>query len=159
MNKPNKKEARNAVVIRNKKARFEYEFVDTYVAGLVLKGTEIKSIRAGKASINEAYCFVQNNEVFVKNMHIAHYEWASFVQHEAKALRKLLLNKKEIRKMLSAVQGAGITAVPLKLFINERGLAKLEIAVVRGKKLHDKRQTIKERDTKIMLDRIKKKHV
>lgn len=155
----NKKKSAPKVVIKNKKARFEYEFLDTYTAGLVLKGTEIKAIRAQKASINEAYCFVHQDEVFIKNMHIGTYEWASFNQHDPKAMRKLLLNYREIKKIFNEVKNTGITIVPLTLFINDRGLAKLEIAVVKGKKLYDKRQDIKERETSRMLGRVMKKTV
>lgn len=159
-NKPVKKTVQaNKVVIKNKKASFEYEFLDTYVAGIVLKGTEIKSIRDSKASINEAYCYVEKGQVFVKNMHIGLYQWASFAQHETKAIRKLLLNAREIKQIFGQVKNTGITAIPLKLFINEKGLAKLEIAVVKGKKLYDKREDIKNRDNDRMLGRLMKKTV
>ena len=147
----------NNLVIYNKKARFEYEFLDTYTAGLVLKGTEIKSIRDQQISINEAYCYIQDGEAFIKNMHIAPYRWASFMQHEAKAVRKLLLNKKEIRKIFEAVKNTGITLIPLRLFLTAQGLAKLEIAVAKGKKNYDKREDIKDRDNKRMLGRVMKK--
>ena len=143
--------------IKNKKARFQYEILDTYTAGIVLTGTEIKSIRLGKASIAESFCeFSEAGELFVINMNIEHYSYASHFNHRPKAERKLLLNKKELKKLKKEVQNAGLTIVPLNLFINERGLAKIKIALARGKKLYDKREAIKERDTKRNLARIKK---
>jgi len=158
-NENKKAQPNNNVVIRNKKASFEYEFLDTYIAGIVLKGTEIKSIREHKASINEAYCYIQNGEVFIKNMHIGAYKWASFSQHDVKAIRKLLLHANEIKKIFGQVKNTGITAIPLKLFINAKGLAKLEIAVVKGKKLYDKRQDIKDKENDRTLQRVMKKTV
>ncbi|NAS13403.1 SsrA-binding protein SmpB [Poritiphilus flavus] len=143
--------------IKNKKARFEYELLDTYIAGLVLSGTEIKSIRLGKASITESFCeFNEAGELFVINMHVEEYSHASHFNHRPKAERKLLLNKQELRKLRKEVKTSGNTIVPLNLFINERGLAKMKIALARGKKLYDKRETIKDRDNKRNLDRIKK---
>ena len=143
--------------IKNKKARFEYEILDTYISGIVLTGTEIKSIRLGKASITESFCeFSDAGELFIINMNVDHYSHASHFNHKPKAERKLLLNKKELKKLRKEVQTSGLTIVPLNLFINERGLAKLRIALARGKKLHDKRQTIKERDAKRDIARIKK---
>jgi SsrA-binding protein len=156
MTQPNTKK-QPELNIRNKKAGFEYEFLDHYTAGIVLKGTEIKSIRLGKASINEAYCYVEKGEVFIKNMHISPYENASFYKHDPKSVRKLLLNKHEIYKIFNKVKIEGITLIPLKVFMSGAGRAKVDIAVVRGKKLYDKRQDIKEKDAKRELGRIMKK--
>lgn len=146
----------NPINIKNKKAKFEYHILDKFTAGIQLGGTEIKSIRAGQASIQEAYCVVENGEVFIRNMHIREYENASFYQHSPRADRKLLLNKKEINKLEKKMNTKGFTIVPLRLFINEKGLAKLDIALVQGKKLYDKRQDLKEKDDKRSMDRIKK---
>jgi len=143
--------------IQNKKARFEYEVLDTYTAGMVLTGTEIKSIRASKASISESFCeFNDRGELFVINMTIEEYAFGNFYNHRPKAERKLLLNKRELKKLAKDVETKGLTIVPLKLFINDKGLAKLDIALAKGKKLYDKRETMKDRDTKRDLDRIKK---
>ena len=142
------------VNIKNKRATFDYEITDTYTAGIVLTGTEIKSIRQGKASLVDTYCIVQNNEVWVKNMYIAEYFYGTYNNHVERRDRKLLLNKKEIAKLMRSGAEAGFTIVPLRLFINERGLAKLVIGVARGKKTYDKRQSIKEREDKRSLDRI-----
>lgn len=146
----------NTINIRNKRARFEYEILDTYVAGIVLAGTEIKSIREGKANIAESFCEFNNGELFVINMNIDPYSHATYFNHKPKSERKLLLNKKELKKLEKEVKHSGLTIVPLKMFLNERGLAKLQIALARGKKLHDKRNTIKDRDNKRDLDRVKK---
>ena len=143
--------------IKNKKARYQYEILDTYIAGIVLGGTEIKSIRQGKASIAESFCeFNEAGELFVINMNIEEYSHASHFNHRPKAARKLLLNKKELKKLHKEVKASGFTVVPLNLFINDRGFAKLRIALARGKKLYDKREALKERDTKRDLARIKK---
>lgn len=143
--------------IKNKKARFEYEILDKYIAGIVLAGTEIKSIRYGKASISESFCeFNDRGELFVINMQIDEYSHASHFNHKPKAKRKLLLNKRELKKLHKEVKTTGLTIVPLSLFINERGLAKMQIALAKGKKLYDKRETIKDRDNKRNLARIKK---
>jgi SsrA-binding protein len=123
-----------------------------------LGGTEIKSIRNGKASILEAFCVVENGEIYIRNMHIAEYENASFYQHRPKADRKLLLNKKEIEKIDRQLKTKGFTIVPLRLFVNDKGLAKLEIATAQGKKLYDKRQDLKEKDDKRAMDRVKKEY-
>ncbi len=139
---------KNNINIVNRKARFEYEFLETFIAGIVLTGTEIKSIRNGKASIAEAYCFLKNGELFIKNMYIAEYEQGSYNNHDPLRVRKLLLNKHELKKLERKKKDVGITIIPVRLFINEKGLAKLEIALAKGKKLHDKRQSIKERDVK-----------
>jgi SsrA-binding protein len=144
------------VEIKNRKARFQYEILDTYVAGIVLKGTEIKALREGKASIAESFCEFNNHELFVINMTIQEYSYASHYGHSPKSERKLLLNKRELRKLEKEVRNTGLTIIPLLLFINEKGLAKLKIALCRGKKQFDKRQTIKDRETKRDLGRIKK---
>ncbi|MBT8266511.1 MAG: SsrA-binding protein SmpB [Bacteroidia bacterium] len=147
----------NKVQIKNKKARFEYEILDKYTAGIVLTGTEIKSIRASRASIAESFCeFNDNGELFIINMTIEPYEFGTHYNHKPKAERKLLLNKKELKKLQKDVQTKGLTVIPLLLFINENGYAKLDIALAKGKKLFDKRDTIKDRDNKRHLDRIKK---
>lgn len=144
----------NQINIKNRRATFDYEIVDTYTAGIVLTGTEIKSIRQGKASLADTYCLVENGEVWVKNMYVAEYFYGTYNNHVARRDRKLLLNKKEIGKLARSGAEAGFTVVPLRLFISERGLAKLVIGVVRGKKSFDKRQSIKEREDKRQLDRI-----
>lgn len=148
---------KNTVSIKNKKASFEYHLQDVFICGLQLTGTEIKSIRNAKASINEAYCYTKNGEVWVKNMHIAEYEPGSYNNHFPKRERKLLLNRKEINKIEKELKIKGTTLIPLNLFINEKGLAKIKIALAKGKKLYDKRQDIKTRDTKKELARIMKK--
>ncbi|MFH6770123.1 SsrA-binding protein SmpB [Gaetbulibacter aquiaggeris] len=143
--------------IQNKKARFLYEILDKYTAGIVLTGTEIKSIRNSKASIAESFCeFNEQGELFVINMTIEEYLYGTYYNHKPKAERKLLLNKKELKKLLKEVQNTGLTIIPLKLFINDKGYAKLDIALAKGKKLYDKRETIKDRDNKRDLDRVKK---
>ncbi|WP_412985387.1 SsrA-binding protein SmpB [Pontimicrobium sp. IMCC45349] len=145
------------VNILNKKARFEYEILDKYTAGIVLTGTEIKSIRQSKASIAESFCeFNDLGELFVINMTIQEYDFGNYYNHKPKAQRKLLLNKRELKKLEKEVKNTGLTIVPLKLFINEKGFAKLDIALARGKKLYDKRENIKDRDNKRDLARIKK---
>lgn len=143
--------------IKNRRAKFDYEITDTYTAGLVLTGTEIKSIRAGKAGLTDTFCIVDNGEVWVKNMYIAEYFYGTYNNHAARRDRKLLLNRKEIEKIRKAAETTGYTIVPLKLFINERGLAKLIIGIGRGKKDYDKRQSIREREDKRSLDRLFKK--
>ncbi|MFV9551270.1 SsrA-binding protein SmpB [Algibacter sp. PT7-4] len=143
--------------IQNKKARFQYEILDKYTAGIVLTGTEIKSIRSSKASIAESFCeFSENGELFVVNMTIQEYAFGNYYNHKPKATRKLLLNKRELKKLNKEVQNSGLTIIPLRLFINDKGYAKLEIALAKGKKLFDKRESIKDRDNKRNLDRIKK---
>jgi SsrA-binding protein len=143
--------------IKNKRARFEYELIDEYTAGIILTGTEIKSIRNSKASITESFCeFNQKGELFTVNMHIEEYAFGTRFNHKPKAQRKLLLNKKELNKLYKEVKNGGLTIVPLRLFINEKGFAKIHIALARGKKLYDKRETIKDRENKRDLDRVKK---
>lgn len=148
----------NQVNIKNKRANFDYEITDTYVAGIVLTGTEIKSIREGRASLTDTYCLVEGNEVWVKNMHVAEYSFGSYNNHQVRRDRKLLLNKKEIAKIAKAAEDPGYTIVPIKIFINERGFAKLMIGVGRGKKEYDKRQSIKEREDKRALQSMMRKN-
>ena len=146
-----------SVNIINKKAKFEYQLLDQYKAGIVLTGTEIKSIRLSKASISESFCeFNYNNELFIINMFIDEYEFGNHHNHKTKSQRKLLLNKKELRKLNKDVKNTGLTIVPLKVFINEKGFAKVLISLAKGKKTYDKRQVIKDRESKIQLDRLKK---
>jgi SsrA-binding protein len=144
----------NNINIRNRQATFEFEILDTYVAGMVLRGTEIKSIREGKVSLQEGYCYFSNGELHVKGINITPYAQGSFYNHEAKADRKLLLKKTELSRLESKVEEKGLTLIPLRLFINDRGIAKLEIALARGKKIHDKRESIKEKDAKREMARI-----
>ena len=144
--------------IKNKRASFDYIFTETYTAGLVLTGTEIKSIRQSKASLVDTYCTFINNELWVKNMHVSEYFYGSYNNHTARRDRKLLLERKELRKLKQAVKNPGFTIVPMRLFINEKGLAKLVIALARGKHEYDKRESIKERDDKRELDRIKRSY-
>ena len=148
---------KKSINILNKKARFSYDLLDTYTAGIVLTGTEIKSIRASKASIAVSFCeFNDSGELFVINMTVQEYDHGNHFNHRPKAERKLLLNKKELRKLEKEVKNTGLTIIPTKIFINEKGFAKLKIALAKGKKLFDKRETIKERENKRNLDRIKK---
>lgn len=142
--------------ILNKKASFEYELLDRFTAGLVLTGTEIKSIRSGKVSFVDAYCILENSELFVKGIHIAEYEHGGHYNHEPKRDRKLLLNRTELRKIEKKVKDKGFTVVPLKIFIEEKGFAKLEIAVARGKKQYDKREDLKQKDAKMEARRVGK---
>ena len=143
--------------IKNKRARFEYELIEEYTAGIILTGTEIKSIRNSKASIAESFCeFNNKGELFTVNMHIEEYAFGTRFNHKPKAQRKLLLNKKELNKLYKEVKNGGLTIVPLRLFINDKGFAKIRIALARGKKLYDKRETIKDRENKRDLDRVKK---
>ena len=145
------------VNIKNKRVRFEYEILDQFTAGLVLTGTEIKSIRNSKASIAESFCeFNEKGELFVVNMYIEEYAFGTRFNHRPRGSRKLLLNKRELKKLNKEVKNTGLTIVPLKLFINEKGFAKMLIALARGKKLYDKRETLKDRDNKRDLDRVKK---
>ncbi|MEO9513530.1 MAG: SsrA-binding protein SmpB [Flavobacteriaceae bacterium] len=143
--------------IKNRRARFDYEILDTYTAGIVLGGTEIKSIRLGKASLSQSFCeFNDEGELFVINMQVDEYSHGGHYNHKPKAARKLLLNKKELKKLRKEVTTSGLTIIPLNLFINDRGLAKMNIGLAKGKKLYDKRETIKDRDNKRDLSRIKK---
>ena len=144
---------KSPVSIRNKKASFEYFFIDTYTAGIVLTGTEIKSIRLGKASLVDTYCFIQNGEIWVRGMSIAPYFYGSYNNHEARRDRKLLLNKKEIRRLAEDTKAPGFTIVPTLLFIDENGRAKLNIALCRGKKEFDKRESLKLKQDKREMER------
>lgn len=143
--------------IKNKKAYFEYSILDKYTAGIKLLGTEIKSIREGKANLNDAFCTFIDNQLYVRNLHISEYSHGSFYNHEAKRDRVLLLNKKELKKLQTRGEEKGLTIVPLAMFISDRGFAKLEIGLAQGKKTFDKRETMKERDTKIEMDRAMKR--
>lgn len=145
----------NDINIRNKQAGFEYELLDKYVAGIVLRGTEIKSIREGKVSLQDGYCYLNNGELFAKGININVYAQGTHYNHEATRERKLLLKREEIRRLEGKVEEKGLTLIPTRLFINERGYAKVEIALARGKKLHDKRDSIKEKDIKRELSRVK----
>jgi len=148
---------KSKVNIKNKRAEFEYILVDTYTAGIVLTGTEIKSIRNGKASLVDTYCFFDRKELWVKNMHIAQYMYGTYNNHAATRDRKLLLNRKELNKLQRDAMNPGYTIVPVRLFLNEKGLAKLVIALAKGKKEYDKRQTLKEKDDKREMSRMFKK--
>ncbi|MDR1671910.1 MAG: SsrA-binding protein SmpB [Bacteroidales bacterium] len=142
--------------IKNKKAAFEYEFLEKYVAGIQLLGTEIKSVREGKANLTDAYCFFRNNELWIQGMHIAEYRWGTCNNHNSRRERKLLLTRKELNKLERKSQDKGLTIIAIRTFLNERGLAKMEIALSRGKKLYDKRQDLKRKDTERELDRVRK---
>ncbi len=144
----------NTINVKNRRATFDYEIVETFTAGIVLTGTEIKSIRQGKVGLTDTYCMVINGEVWVKNMYIAEYSFGSYNNHTTHRDRKLLLNRKEIRRIAKDNLQPGYSIVPLRLFINECGLAKLVIAIARGKKQYDKRQSIKEREDKRTIDRM-----
>ena len=146
-----------SVNIKNKRATFDYELIDTYTAGIVLTGTEIKSIRLGKASLVDTFCFFSRGELWVKNMHIAEYFYGSYNNHTARRDRKLLLNRKELLKLQRATKENGFTIVPTRLYINEKGLAKVVIALAKGKKQYDKREALKEKDDRREMDRMFKK--
>lgn len=148
---PKKKE--HNVEIRNRRASFDYEFLETYEAGVALVGTEIKSIRMGKASLVDSFCYFSGNELYLKGMNVAQYFWGSWGQHEPLRDRKLLLTKRELRHLRQAVKVKGLTIVATKLFINDKGLAKVMIALAKGKKEFDKRQTIKEKDIRREMER------
>ena len=148
---------KSPVSIRNKKASFEYFFVDTYTAGIVLTGTEIKSIRMGKASLVDTLCYIHNGEIWVKGMNISPYFYGSYNNHESKRDRKLLLNKKEIHNLQEDTKQVGFTIIPTLLFIDDHGRAKLDIALCRGKKEFDKRQTLKEKEDRREMDRARKR--
>lgn len=143
--------------IKNRKARFDYEIGDTFTAGMVLTGTEIKSLREGKANLTDSYCVVDHGEVWVKGLHISEYSYGSYNNHVARRDRKLLLSRKEIQKIAKESSDPGFTIVPLRIFINERGFAKMVIGIGRGKKQYDKRQSIKEREDRRNIDRMFKK--
>lgn len=143
--------------IKNKRATFDFEIVETFTAGIVLTGTEIKSIRIGKASLVDSFCCEERGEIWLKNMYIAEYSFGSYNNHATRRDRKLLLQRREIQKLQKSGKETGFTIVPLRVFINERGLAKVVIAIARGKKEYDKRQSIKEREDKRAIDRMFKK--
>lgn len=145
----------NNINIKNRQAGFEFELLDKFVAGLVLSGTEIKSIREGKANLQDGYCYFNNGELFAKGINITPYAQGTHYNHEALRERKLLLKRSELKKLETKSEEKGLTLVPTRLFINDRGYAKLEIALARGKKLHDKRDSIREREAKRELDRMK----
>ena len=149
--------AQNNINIKNRKATFDYEILETFTAGIVLTGTEIKSLRQGNAGLTDTYCMVENHELWVKNMYIAEYSYGSYNNHTTHRDRKLLVTRKELNRIAKQAEQPGYSVVPLRIFINERGLAKMVIAVARGKKLYDKRQSIKEREDKRNLDRIMKR--
>ncbi len=150
------KKIENHINIKNKKAYFEYEILDKYTAGIQLFGTEIKSIRQGKASLSDSYCQFFNGELFVRNLHISEYEMGTHNNHIPKRDRKLLLNKKELEKIERKTKESGFTIATLRLFLNENGLAKLEIAIAKGKKLYDKRETLKQKDSNRQINRAMK---
>jgi SsrA-binding protein len=141
------------VNIRNKRASHDYEFLETYTAGIVLTGTEIKSIRAGKASLVDAFCYFHRGELFIKGMHVAEYWWGTYNNHDPRRDRKLLLQRKELNKLIRKTQEKGLTIIAYRLYINEKGLAKVEIALAKGKKEYDKRETLKLKDAKREMDR------
>ena len=153
-----KKIVSSRINIKNKRAEHDYFIIDQYTAGIVLTGTEIKSIRAGKAGLVDTFCFISNNEIWVKNMYIAEYSFGSFNRHEIRRDRKLLLNKKEIRHLAEETKSPGQTIVPLRLFIDDNGRAKLVIGLCRGKKEYDKRETLKEKEGRREMDRVLKGH-
>lgn len=145
--------ADNKIRIKNKRASHEYFFLEKYTAGIVLTGTEIKSIRSGKASLADAYCVFEENELFVVGMHIAEYSYGTYNNHFPKRVRKLLLTARELKKLKNKVKDKGLTIIPITLFINDRGLAKLEIALAKGKHFYDKREDLKKRDSQREIDR------
>ncbi|GHT01176.1 SsrA-binding protein [Bacteroidia bacterium] len=146
----------NNIVIKNKKASFDYEFIETFVAGIVLTGTEIKSIRLGKAGLVDSYCLIINRELWVRGMYIAEYFYGTYNNHDARKDRKLLLNRKELKKIEELSKNTGYTIVPTKLFLNEKGLVKVVIAVAKGKKLYDKRQSLREKDDQRDMERARR---
>ena len=148
--------ATNNINIKNRKATFDYEIIETFTAGIVLTGTEIKSLRLGKAGLTDTYCLTENRELWLKNMYIAEYSYGSYNNHTTHRDRKLLLNRKELNRIAKASEQPGYSVVPLRIFINEKGLAKVVIAIARGKKAYDKRQSIRERDDKRALSRMLK---
>ena len=147
----------NNINIKNRRATFDYEIVETFTAGIVLTGTEIKSIRLGKSSLVDTFCYIENDEVWLKNMCVAEYFFGSYNNHNVRRDRKLLLNKKEIAEMHKYNQQSGFSLIPLRVFISEKGLAKVVVAIAKGKKEYDKRQSIKEKEDKRMLARLMKK--
>jgi SsrA-binding protein len=151
------KGASGNVVIKNKKASHDYEFLEKYIAGIMLTGTEIKSLREGKASLSDSYCLFHNNELYIRGMHISEYWWGNINNHDPLRERKLLLTAREIHKIDRKVKESGLTIIVVKIFINERGLAKAEIAIAKGKKEYDKRETLKRKDASREMDRMRKR--
>ncbi len=143
----------NTINIKNKRASFDYEFIEKFQAGMVLTGTEIKSLRMGKAGLTDSYCFFVNRELWVKSIYIGTYDWGTYNNHNDRRDRKLLLTKRELRRLEKSIKDMGLTLIPVRIYTNEKGLAKLEIALARGKKNYDKRESIKERDDKREMDR------
>lgn len=144
---------KSPVVIANKKASFNFQLMESFHAGIMLSGTEVKPLREGKASLNDSFCFFRKGELWIKNLHISEYKYGNYNNHEPLRIRKLLLNKREMQRLQEKVKERGLTIVPVQIYFNERGFAKIEIALARGKKTFDKRESIKERDTKKMMDR------
>jgi SsrA-binding protein len=150
------KGSKGNIVIKNKKASHDYEFLEKFVAGIILSGTEIKSLRLGKATLPDSYCFFNNGELFIKGMHIAEYWWGNLNNHDPLRERKLLLTSRELRKIERKIKESGLTIIVIKVFINDRGLAKAEIAISKGKKEYDKRETLKRKDHVREMDRMRK---
>ncbi len=145
------------ITIRNKKASHDYEFIEKFIAGIMLTGTEIKSMRAGKATLTDSFCLFRDGELFIKGMHISEYWWGNLNNHDPMRERKLLLSRRELKKIERKVRETGLTIIVTRVFMNDKGLAKAEIAISRGKKEYDKRETLKRKDTERELDRIRKK--
>jgi SsrA-binding protein len=143
----------NNIKIKNKRASHEYFFLEKYIAGIVLTGTEIKSIRSGKASLVDSYCIFEGDELFIVGMHISEYSYGTYNNHFPKRVRKLLLTARELKKLKNKIKDKGLTIIPTLLFLNERGLAKLEIALAKGKHFYDKREDLKKRDSQREIDR------
>jgi SsrA-binding protein len=146
------------ISIKNKRAEFDYEIIERFSAGIALKGSEIKALRDGGGSINEAFCFVRDNELFIKNMNIPEYSHGGYTNHEVLRLRKLLLTKRELRRIDAKIRERGFAIIPIRLFMSDRGFAKIEIGLGRGKKTFDKRNTLKSKDSKREIDRVMKKY-
>ena len=147
---------KNKINIKNKQAFHDYEIIEKFMAGIVLVGTEVKSIRMGKVSLADAYCYFNGNELFVRNMQVSEYPWASFTNHSIGRERKLLMNRHELKRLLRKMKESGLTLIPLRIFITDKGLVKMDIGLARGKKLYDKREAIKLRDTQRQFDRTQK---
>ena len=143
----------NKINIENRRARYDYQFIEQFTAGIVLQGTEIKSIREGKAGLSDSYCYFKRGELYIKNMHIATYDEASYLNHEPRRDRKLLLNRSELDKLIKGTKDVGMTIIPTKVYITEKGKIKVGIALAKGKKMYDKRESIKEKETKRALNR------
>lgn len=148
----------NKINIRNKRSTFDYELIERFVAGIQLAGTEIKSIRLGKASLVDSYCYFVKGELWLKGMRVSEYFYGTYNNHQPERERKLLLQKKELQKLERKTKESGLTIIPIRLFINERGFAKIEIALAKGKKMHDKRETLKRKDANREMDRVRKKY-